>query len=88
MSNTTFSTYHRGVRQGHATTSIKAIQKRLAKLATAPQADPDDLVGVEVRVRLPNGSERLCAVVAQHGENLVLATIDGDQAVIASVVRH
>ena len=67
-----FSTYIRGIRQGHATTTLTPIVKRLSKLASSPQADLSDLVGTEVRLQLPNGTERLYAVLAQDPKTGVL----------------
>lgn len=80
-----FSTYIRGVRQGHATKTLQPIVKRLTKLASAPLADLDDLVGTEVRVTLPNGTERLYAVLAQDPRTgvLHLKDVEGHDTVIS-----
>jgi len=64
-----FSTYIRGRRQGHATKTLQPIVKRLAKLTTSPTFDENELVGAEVRVTLPNGTERLYAVLAQDPQD-------------------
>lgn len=79
-----FSTYIRGVRQGHATTTLQPIIKRLAKLTTSPTFDANELVGVEVRVTLPNGTERLYAVLAQDPKTgvLHLKDIEGGDRII------
>ena len=80
-----FSTYIHGIRQGHATTSLQPIIRRLTKLASAPLADLDDLVGAEVRVTLPNGTERLYAVLAQDPRTgiLHLKDVEGHDTVIS-----
>ena len=80
-----FSTYIHGVRQGHATTTLQPIIKRLSKLASAPLADLDDLVGAEVRVTLPNGTERLYAVLAQDPRTgvLHLKDVEGHDTIIS-----
>ena len=52
-----YSTYIRGVRQGHATTTLQPIIKRLAKLASAPLADANEINGAEVRVTDSQGVE-------------------------------
>ena len=80
-----FSTYIRGVRQGHATKTLTPILKRLTKLASAPLADLDDLVGTEVRLQLPNGTERLYAVLAQDPRTgvLHLKDVEGHDTVIS-----
>ncbi len=80
-----FSTYIRGVRQGHATTTLQPIIKRLAKLASAPLTDLDDLVGTEVRLTLPNGTERLYAVLAQDPKTgvLHLKDVEGHDTIIS-----
>lgn len=67
-----FSTYIHGLRQGHSTKTLEPIVKRLTKLASSPLADLDDLVGAEVRVTLPDGTERLYAVLAQDPRTGVL----------------
>lgn len=79
-----YSTYIRGVRQGHATTTLQPIVKRLAKLASAPLADLDELVGTEVRLQLPNGTERLFAVLAQDPKTgvLHLKDVEGHDTII------
>ncbi len=79
-----FSTYIHGVRQGHATTTLAPIVKRLSKLASAPLADLDELVGAEVRVTLPNGTERLYAVLAQDPKTgvLHLRDVEGGDRII------
>ena len=71
-----YSTYIRGVRQGHATTTIPTIIKRLAKLTTSPTFDANEINGAEVRVTLPNGAERLYAVLAQDPRTGVLHLLD------------
>ena len=80
-----FSTYIHGVRQGHATTTLAPIVKRLSKLASAPLADLDDLVGTEVRLQLPNGTERLYAVLAQDPRTgvLHLKDVEGHDTIIS-----
>ena len=80
-----FSTYIHGRRQGHATKTLQPIVKRLTKLASAPLADLDDLVGTEVRVTLPNGTERLYAVLAQDPRTgvLHLKDVDGHDTIIS-----
>ena len=80
-----FSTYIRGVRQGHATTTLAPIVKRLSKLASTPLADLDELVGAEVRLTLPNGTERLYAVLAQDPKTgvLHLKDVEGHDTVIS-----
>jgi hypothetical protein len=80
-----FSTYIRGVRQGHATTTLQPIIKRLAKLASAPLTDLDDLVGTEVRLTLSNGTERLYAVLAQDPRTgvLHLKDVEGHDTIIS-----
>lgn len=67
-----FSTYIHGVRQGHATTTIQPIIKRLAKLTTSPTFDAAELVGAEVRVTDSRGVERLYAVLTQDPKTGVL----------------
>ena len=80
-----FSTYIRGVRQGHATTTLQPIVKRLSKLASAPLADLDELVGAEVRVTDSRGAERLYAVLAQDPKTgvLHLKDIEGHDTIIS-----
>ena len=80
-----FSTYIRGVRQGHATTTLAPIVKRLSKLASAPLADLDELVGAEVRVTDSRGAERLYAVLAQDPRTgvLHLEDVEGHDTVIS-----
>ena len=80
-----YSTYIRGVRQGHATTTLQPIIKRLAKLTTSPTFDANELVGAEVRVTLPNGTERLYAVLAQGPKTgvLHLKDIEGHDTIIS-----
>lgn len=80
-----YSTYIRGVRQGHATTTLAPILKRLAKLTSAPLADLDELVGAEVRVTLPNGAERLYAVLTQDPKTgvLHLRDVEGHDTIIS-----
>lgn len=80
-----YSTYIHGVRQGHATTTLTPIVKRLAKLASSPQADLGELVGTEVRVTLPNGTERLYAVLAQDPRTgvLHLKDVEGHDTIIS-----
>lgn len=79
-----FSTYIHGLRQGHSTKTLEPIVKRLTKLASSPLADLDDLVGAEVRVTLPDGTERLYAVLAQdpHTGVLHLKDVEGGDRVI------
>lgn len=79
-----FSTYIHGVRQGHTTTTLAPIVKRLSKLASAPLADLDELVGAEVRLQLPNGTERLYAVLAQDPKTgvLHLKDVEGHDTII------
>jgi len=80
-----YSTYIRGVRQGHATKTLQPIIKRLAKLTTSPTFDANDLVGAEVRLQLPNGTERLYAVLAQDPRTgvLHLKDVEGRDTVIS-----
>ena len=80
-----FSTYIRGVRQGHATTTLQPILKRLAKLATSPTFDANDLVGAEVRLTDSRGTERLYAVLAQDPATgvLHLKDVEGHDTVIS-----
>ena len=80
-----FSTYIRGVRQGHATTTLQPIIKRLAKLTTSPTFDANELVGAEVRATLPNGTERLYAVLAQDPKTgvLHLKDVEGHDTIIS-----
>ena len=80
-----FSTYIHGVRQGHATTTLQPIVKRLSKLASAPLADLDELVGAEVRVTDSRGAERLYAVLAQDPKTgvLHLKDIEGHDTIIS-----
>ena len=80
-----FSTYIHGRRQGRATSTLAPIVKRLTKLASAPLADLDDLVGTEVRATLPNGTERLYAVLAQDPRTgvLHLKDVEGHDTVIS-----
>lgn len=79
-----YSTYIRGVRQGHATTTLQPIIKRLVKLTTSPTFDANELVGAEVRVTLPDGTERLYAVLAQDPKTgvLHLRDVEGGDRVI------
>ena len=79
-----YSTYIHGIRQGHTTTTLAPIVKRLARLASSPQADLADLVGTEVRLQLPNGTERLYAVLAQAPKTgvLHLRDVEGHDTVI------
>ena len=80
-----YSTCIHGVRQGHATTTLAPIVKRLTKLASSPLADLDYLVGAEVRVILPTGAERLYAVLAQDPKTgaLHLKDVEGRDTVIS-----
>ena len=80
-----FSTYIRGVRQGHATTTLAPIVKRLAKLTTSPTFDANEINGAEVRGTLPNGTERLYAVLAQDPKTgvLHLKDIEGHDTIIS-----
>ena len=80
-----FSTYIRGVRQGHATTTLAPIVKRLAKLTSAPLADLDDLVWTEVRLTDSRGVERLYAVLTQDPKTgvLHLKDVEGHDTVIS-----
>ena len=73
-----FSTYIRGVRQGHTTTTLAPIVKRLSKLASTPLADLDDLVGAEVRLTDSRGVERLYAVLTQDPKTGVLHLKDAE----------
>jgi len=79
-----YSTYIHGVRQGHATTTLQPIVKRLSKLATSPTFDANELAGAEVRVTLPNGTERLYAVLAQDPKTgvLHLRDVEGGDRII------
>ena len=79
-----FSTYIHGRRQGHATKTLQPIVKRLTKLASAPLADLGELVGAEVRLQLPNGTERLYAVLAQDPKTgvLHLRDVEGGDRII------
>ena len=79
-----FSTYIRGVRQGHATTTLAPIVKRLAKLTASPTFDANEINGAEVRVTLPNGTERLYAVLAQDPKTgvLHLKDVEGHATII------
>ena len=79
-----FSTYIHGLRQGHSTKTLEPIVKRLTKLASSPLADLDDLVGAEVRVQHPDGTERLYAVLAQDPRTgvLHLKDVEGGDRVI------
>ena len=67
-----FSTYIRGVRFDRPVKGLLLIVKRLAKLASAPLADLDELVGAEVRVTDSRGVERLYAVLTQDPKTGVL----------------
>jgi hypothetical protein len=80
-----FSTYNHGVRYDRPTKTLQPIVKRLTKLASAPLADLDDLVGTEVRVTLPSGTERLYAVLAQDPRTgvLHLKDVEGHDTVIS-----
>ena len=80
-----FSTYIRGIRQGHATTTLQPIIKRLAKLTTSPTFDANEIVGAEVRRTLPNGTERLYAVLAQDPKTgvLHLKDVEGHDTIIS-----
>lgn len=83
----TFATYIHGVRSGRPSASLATIAKYLSRLASAPQADLDDLYGAEVRVTDARGVERLYAVVSQdRSGNLHLRTKDGDDTLIP--VQH
>ena len=73
-----FSTYIHGVRQGHATKTLTPIVKRLTKLTTSPTFDVTELVGTEVRLALPNGAERLYAVLTQDPRTGVLHLKDAE----------
>lgn len=79
-----YSTYIHGRRQGHATTTLTPIVKRLSKLASSPQADLDELVGTEVRVTDSRGTERLYAVLAQDPKTgvLHLRDVEGGDRII------
>ena len=79
-----YSTYIHGIRQGHTTTTLAPIVKRLAKLTTSPTFDANELVGAEVRGTLPNGTERLFAVLAQDPKTgvLHLKDIEGHDTII------
>ena len=80
-----FSTYIQGIRQGRTTKTLQPIIKRLAKLTTSPTFDATELVGAEVRVQLPNGAERLYAVLAQDPKTgvLHLKDVEGHDTVIS-----
>lgn len=80
-----FSTYIHGIRQGHATKTLAPILKRLTKLASTPLTDLDGLVGTEVRLTLPNGTERLYAVLAQDPKTgvLHLKDVEGHDTIIS-----
>ena len=80
-----FSTYIRGVRFDRPVKGLPLIVKRLAKLASAPLADLDEINGAEVRVTLPNGTERLYAVLAQDPKTgvLHLKDIEGHDTIIS-----
>lgn len=80
-----YSTYIHGRRQGHATTTLQPIIKRLTKLASAPLADLDDLVGAEVRLTDSRGVERLYAVLSQDPRTgvLHLKDVEGHDTVIS-----
>ena len=71
-----FSTYVRGVRQGHATTTLQPIIKRLAKLTASPTFGANEINGAEVRLTLPDGTERLYAVLAQDPRTGVFHLLD------------
>lgn len=85
-----FHTYIHGLRAGHATSTPETTKEKLLRLFRSPKVGPQELVGAEVRITDKYGAERLYAVVAQHGENLVLKTIDGGDSILAStnVVHH
>ena len=80
-----FSTYIRGVRQGHTTTTLAPIIKRLAKLTTSPTFDANEINGAEVRVTDSRGAERLYAVLAQDPKTgvLHLKDIEGHDTIIS-----
>lgn len=80
-----FSTYIHGIRQGHATKTLAPILKRLTKLATSPTFDAAEIMGAEVRVTLPNGTERLYAVLAQDPLTgvLHLKDVEGHDTIIS-----
>ena len=80
-----FSTYIRGMRQGHATKTLQPIVKRLAKLATSPTFDANELVGAEVRLTDSRGVERLYAVLTQDPKTgvLHLKDVEGHDTVIS-----
>ena len=80
-----FSTYIHGRRQGHATKTLQPIVKRLTKLASAPLADLDDLVGTEVRLMDDRGVERLYAVLTQDPRTgvLHLKDVEGRDTIIS-----
>ena len=67
-----YSTYIHGVRQGHATTTLTPIIKRLTKLTTSPTFDASEINGAEVRVTDSRGVERLYAVLTQDPKTGVL----------------
>lgn len=79
-----FSTYIRGIRFDRPVKDLAPIVKRLSKLASAPLADLDELVGAEVRVTLPDGTERLYAVLAQDPKTgvLHLKDVEGHDTII------
>ena len=79
-----YSTYIHGVRFDRPVKDLAPIIKRLAKLTTSPTFDANELVGAEVRVTLPNGTERLFAVLAQDPKTgvLHLKDIEGHDTII------
>lgn len=79
-----YSTYIHGVRFDRPVKDLAPIIKRLAKLTTSPTFDANELVGAEVRVTLPNGTERLYAVLAQDPKTgvLHLKDIEGHDTII------
>lgn len=80
-----YSTYIHGVRFDRPVKDLAPIIKRLAKLTTSPTFDANELVGAEVRVTLPNGTERLYAVLAQGPKTgvLHLKDIEGHDTIIS-----
>ena len=79
-----YSTYIHGVRFDRPVKDLAPIIKRLAKLTTSPTFDANELVGAEVRVTLPNGTERLYAVLAQDPKTgvLHLKDVEGGDRII------
>lgn len=79
-----FSTYIHGVRFDRPVKGLPSIIKRLTKLATSPTFDADEINGAEVRLQLPNGTERLYAVLSQDPRTgvLHLKDVEGHDTII------